>query len=290
MEQLKIFIITGLSGSGKSTAIDALEDAGFYCVDNMPVALLPKFLQLPLHRDADMAGLAFVMDLREKNFLARYPPVLENLRRKGYDFEILFLEADEKILVQRYSQTRRQHPLSHDKGLLDGIRAEKEQLKDLKNAAHTVINTSQYTVHDLKAIIRDIAQKHRKLVSMKITVLSFGFKYGLPPDADLVIDVRFIGNPHFIPHLKPLHGEDPPVREYVLDQEIARGFLDRFLDLFDFLIPLYEKEGKVYLTLGVGCTGGRHRSVAISRRIYTHLQETGRRVELNHRDIDQGGR
>ena len=288
LKNLKLIIITGLSGSGKSTAITAFEDAEFYCVDNMPVNLLPKFLELPIEEHAsEVAGLAFVMDLREKGFLAKYSSVFESIRQKGYNFEILFLEADEKILLQRYSQTRRQHPLSQNKNLLEGIKAEKEQLKGLREKADRVINTSQYNVHELKAIIFDIAQKNKKLSLMKINIQSFGFKYGIPHGADLIIDVRFLANPYFVPELKDLDGEAEEVRNFVLNNKETPIFLEKYLDLLDYLIPLYEKEGKAYLSIAVGCTGGRHRSVTIARNIYEHIDKQGKQVGITHRDIRQ---
>ncbi len=285
MKKLKFFIITGLSGSGKSTAIAAFEDARFYCVDNMPVALLPKFLDLPIESESEIAGLAFVMDLREKGFLAGYKSIFETLRQKGYAFEVLFLEADEKILLQRYSQTRRYHPLSQDRSLMEGILAEKEHLKELRAYADRIINTSDYTVHKLKSLILDIAQSVGNLALMKINIVSFGFRYGIPNDADLIIDVRFLANPYFVPELKPLDGETEAVRNYVLSRGETVIFLEKYLDLIDYLIPLYEKEGKAYLTIGVGCTGGRHRSVAIARTLFEHISKPGKRVEIIHRDI-----
>ncbi|UCH22440.1 MAG: RNase adapter RapZ [Deltaproteobacteria bacterium] len=287
MNNHKIIIITGLSGSGKSTAIAAFEDSGFYCVDNMPVDLLPKFLELPIESESEFAGLAFVMDLREKGFLSKYTAIFDSLREKGHNFEILFLEADEQILLQRYSQTRRHHPISKGKSVLDSIRAEKAMLKDLKKAADNVINTSHYNVHELKSIIFNIAQKVIKLAPMRINIVSFGFKYGIPHDADLIIDVRFLPNPHFVPELKALDGETRKVKKYVLKSKEARIFLNKFIDLLDYLIPLYEKEGKAYLTVTVGCTGGRHRSVVIARTIYDHLSTSGLQIEMTHRDIGQ---
>ena len=281
----KIIIITGLSGSGKSTAVAAFEDAGFYCVDNMPVDLLPKFLELPIESESEITGLALVMDLREKGFLSKYKDVFDSLRHKGHNFEILFLEADEQILLQRYSQTRRQHPISQGKGVLESIRAEKQMLKDLKKAADNVINTSHYNVHELKSIILNIAQKVIELVPMYIKIVSFGFKYGIPHDADLIIDVRFLPNPYFVPELKALDGETQQVKDYVLENKETRIFLDKYLDLLDYLIPLYEKEGKAYLTLAVGCTGGRHRSVVIARTIYEHINASELQIEMTHRDI-----
>jgi len=279
-----IFIITGLAGSGKSTAVAALEDAGFYCIDNMPVDLLPKFLEMPIERDSEIAGIALVMDLREKGFLAKYGAVFSELKIKGYYFEILFLEAEEEILVQRYSETRRQHPMSTGKSLLDDIRLEKKQLEDLRSAADLVINTSNFNVHQLKSKILDIAQKSKKNVPMRINVLSFGFKYGIPYDADLIMDVRFMANPYFMPELKELDGESREVKDFVLGHNDTSTFIEKYIDLLDYLIPLYEKEGKAYLTIALGCTGGRHRSVTIAGTLYEHIHAMGKTVELNHRD------
>ena len=287
MKNLKIFIITGLSGSGKSTAIAAFEDAHFYCVDNMPVALLPKFLELPIENDFEIAGLAFVMDLREKGFLTKYMPVFESLKKKGYKFEIIFLEADKEILLQRYNQTRRQHPFSQGKNLLDGINAERKALKGLKKASDSVINTSGYNVHELKSIILLIAQKAIKPDPMRINILSFGFKYGIPLDANLIVDVRFLANPYFIPELKELDGKTQEVKNHVLNNNETRLFLKNYVDFLDYLIPLYEKEQKAYLTIAIGCTGGRHRSVAIARYIFDHISKTRKQIEVKHRDIDK---
>ncbi|MDD2388946.1 MAG: RNase adapter RapZ [Desulfobacterales bacterium] len=287
MKNLSIHIITGLSGSGKSTAIDAFEDAGFYCVDNMPVALLPKLLKLPLENDSELSGFAFVMDLREKGFLTKYPPVFKFLNQQGYHYSILFMEADEDALVKRYSQTRRHHPLTQCGNLLESIRAEKEQLKALRIAADKIIDTSRFNVHELKAVIFDIAQQSKKFAPMQINVLSFGFKYGIPREADLVIDVRFLSNPFFIPELKPLNGESPEIQNFVLNNPETRIFLQKYLDLLDFLIPLFEKEGKAYLTIAVGCTGGRHRSVTIAKAIYKHLLSGQHTINITHRDIEQ---
>ncbi len=286
MKKLKIFIITGLSGSGKSTAIAAFEDARFYCVDNMPAALLPKFLKLPIESNSEIAGLAFVMDLREKSFLSTHQSVFDSLPQSGYDFEILFLEADEKVLLKRYSETRRYHPLSENKSLVDGIRTEQHHLKDLRESAHRIINTSNYNVHKLKSVILDIAQKVRKHALMKINILSFGFKYGIPDDADLVMDVRFLANPYFVPELRELDGKTEVVKAYVLNRGETVTFLNKYLNLLDYLIPLYEKEGKAYLTVGIGCTGGCHRSVAIAQALFEHINKPGRRVEIAHRDIE----
>ena len=287
MKHLTIIIITGLSGSGKSTAMAAFEDSGFYCVDNMPVALLPKFLELPIESETEITGIAFVMDLRERGFLSKYEAIFASLRKKGYHFEILFLEAEEDVLVQRYSATRRQHPLSQGKGLLEGIQTEKQQLKDLRAAADKIIDTSDYNVHELKANILEFARRSRKLAPMRIQVVSFGFKYGVPRDADLIIDVRFLINPYFVPELKPLDGEDRRIKDFVLDHAETQVFLKKYLDLLDYLIPMYEKEGKAYLTVAVGCTGGRHRSVTIARCLYDHIQPSRKHTQISHRDINR---
>lgn len=286
-QNMKIVIITGLSGSGKSTAIAAFEDAGYYCVDNMPVALLPKFLELPIEAGSEIRGLAFVMDLREKNFLSEYPSVFESLRQKAYHFEILFLDADDRILLQRYSQTRRQHPLAQDKqSLTDSICSERNKLKSLREIADRIIDTSHYNVHKLKALIRDIAEKGENAIPMRIHILSFGFKYGIPQEADLIMDVRFLSNPYYVPELKSQNGMSKEIKAYIFSKEESRIFLNKYLELIDYLIPLYEKEGKAYLTLAIGCTGGMHRSVAIAEAIFEHLQ--GKPVVISHRDIEQG--
>jgi UPF0042 nucleotide-binding protein len=286
VKKIKLIIITGLSGSGKSTAISAFEDAGFYCVDNMPVALLPKFLELPIKSNSEITGLAFVMDLREKSFLYRYSLVFDSLKKKGYQFKILFLEADEETLLKRYSQTRRHHPLSQDKSLLEGIRIEQEQLKELKITADKIIDTSRYTVHDLKSVINNIAQQNKNFAPMRINILSFGFKYGTPHDASLIMDVRFLANPYFVPELKDFNGKSREIKNYVLNNNEARRFLKKYLDLLDYLIPLYEKEGKAYLTIAVGCTGGRHRSVTIAEALFDHIKKPGSQIMVTHRDID----
>lgn len=265
----------------------AFEDAGFYCVDNMPVDLLPKFLELPIESDSEISGLAFVMDIRERGFLAKYSSIFNSLRQKGYYFKILFLEADEKILLQRFSQTRRPHPLSYNKSLIDGIRDEKEKLKDLRIAADKVINTSYLNTHELKTIILDITEKSKALLLMRINIMSFGFKFGIPHDADAVMDVRFLKNPYFVPELKSLDGENEKIKNYVLNNTITCTFLNKYLDLLDYLIPLYINEGKAYLTIAIGCTGGRHRSVVIAHNVFEHLKKNGRQVQITHRDINQ---
>ncbi len=282
-----IIIITGRSGSGKSTAIAAFEDAGFYCVDNMPVALLPSFLELPVETSDAIPGYALVMDLREKGFLSKYPPVFKALGKKGYNITILYLEADKKTLITRYSKTRRHHPLAKNKSLSEGISAEKKRLAPLRNQADKVIDTSRMTVHELKFAVLNIARENANLSKMAINVLSFGFKHGPPPEADLMIDVRFLKNPYFEPELRPYSGENKKIADFVLNNDQACLFLQKYLDLLDYLIPLYEKEGKAYLTIAVGCTGGRHRSVAVADEFCKRLKNSDSQVKLTHRDIDK---
>jgi UPF0042 nucleotide-binding protein len=281
---LKIYIITGISGSGKSTAVDVMEDAGYFCVDNMPVALLPKFLEMPFERHSKKPGVAFVMDAREEGFIAQHPSVFKALHDAGHRLEILFLEARDQTLLQRYSQTRRHHPLGRGANLLEIIQQERQALQNLRDTADRVIDTSEYTVHQLKAVIRQLIQSD-VLLKMQIHVMSFGFKYGSPANADLLIDVRFLANPYFLPELKALNGEASRVRDFVLGDANSQVFLAKYLDLLDFLVPLYEKEGKAYLTLAIGCTGGHHRSVTIARSIFDHLLRQGWDIEITHRDI-----
>ena len=281
----KIFIITGRSGSGKSTAIAAFEDAGFYCVDNMPVALLPNFLNLSVENASGHSGFAFVMDLREKGFLSKYSQVFHSLENKGFVIEIIFLEADENVLLQRYSQTRRNHPLASGRDILEGVRAEEKSLGHLKKDAARIIDTTHYTVHELKSRIFNIVKENAEIAPIKINILSFGYKFGIPHHADLIIDVRFLPNPYFIPDLQALDGESDQVQEFLSEKLETITFLKKYLDLLDYLIPLYEKEGKTYLTIGVGCTGGRHRSVFIARKIFAHVVQNDRDVNVSHQDI-----
>ena len=286
MKNIKIIIITGLSGSGKSTAIDALEDAGFFCIDNLPVILLPKFLELRVVTGSEIPKLALVMDLREKDFLQRYSEIFKELKTQGYIFEILFLEASTEILLRRYSQTRRKHPLSEEKNLLEGIQVEREALKELREIADLIIDTSNYNVHDLKEIILNHALKTTPTKRMKVYLLSFGYKYGIPHDADLVIDVRFLPNPFFVQELKNLNGTHPQVKKFMNRWKETHGFLKKYLALLHYLIPLYEKEGKSSLTIAIGCTAGTHRSVSIADIIFEELKKITDSVTLTHRDIE----
>jgi UPF0042 nucleotide-binding protein len=273
VKNIKITIITGLSGSGKSTAINAFEDAGFFCIDNLPVILLPKFLELKAETHSEITKLALVMDLREKEFLQKYSEIFKELRDEGYLFEILFLEASTEVLVRRYSQTRRKHPLSEEKNLLEGIQAEREALKELREIADMIIDTSNYNVHELKDIILNHALKTTLTKRMKIYLLSFGYKYGIPRDAD-------------VQELKNLDGTSPQVKKYMNRWKETHIFLKKYLALLNYLIPLYEKEGKSSLTIAVGCTAGTHRSVSIADTIFGELKKITNSLTLTHRDIE----
>jgi UPF0042 nucleotide-binding protein len=285
MKEFSIIIITGLSGSGKSTAIHALEDAGYFCVDNLPVALLSSFLDLRAGSGSGEQKIALGMDIREREFVETYSRAFEELRSKGYHPNVVFLEASDEILLKRFSQTRRQHPVRGG-SLLESIRLERAQIHGLKEHADKVIDTSQLTAHELKAQIMQYARRGVRTERVRIGIVSFGFKYGIPPEADMIIDVRFIPNPYFVAELQSLDGRDPTVHAFVRKWPETEAFLERYLSLLDFLIPLYEKEGKSYLNIGVGCTGGRHRSIVIAEEIFRHLNTNNRHVTLSHRDLE----
>lgn len=286
MKHLDFIVITGLSGSGKSTAIDALEDSGYFCVDNMPLSLVPKFLELRSGVGSEVQKIALGMDLRQRDFVEGFHAVFEEVRREGYRPKLLFFEASEEVLLKRYSETRRQHPFSREGHLLAGIREEREKLEGLKSFADRIIDTSHYTVHELKELMIRLAHRNDPSERMRIGLISFGFKYGVPLESDLLMDVRFIPNPYFIPELKKLDGRDDRVRAFVLKWPETRGFMDRFGRMLDYLIPFYEKEGKAYLSISVGCTGGRHRSVTVAEELHGRLEKEGREVSLTHRDLE----
>lgn len=282
---LHVVIVTGLSGSGKSTAIRVLEDLGFYCIDNLPVVLMPKFIELCQNSEEQISRIALGIDLRERAFLVNYPAVLEDIRRAGHYVEILYLDAADDVLVRRFSETRRPHPLAEGTNVAAGIAREREKLADLKGMADRIIDTSAYTVHQLRDELRTLLG----VVSggeeaMRVFLVSFGYKYGLPSDTDMVLDVRFLPNPFFVEELRPLDGTDPAVARYVIERAETQRFLERIMALLDFSLPLYEREGKRYLTVGIGCTGGRHRSVAIVGELERRLAKHGYPVNVQHRD------
>jgi UPF0042 nucleotide-binding protein len=281
----KIIIITGLSGSGKSTAAHTLEDAGFFCVDNLPVDLLPKLLELAESTGGELTRMALVIDLRQRKFFPRYSAILRSLEDTGVSMEVLFLDARNEVLLRRYSETRRQHPLAPHGSVLDGIAREREELKEIKDRADWVLDTSDMTVHQLRDDIKKIFETVRTDV-LKIVVNSFGFGKGLPLESDLVFDVRFLPNPYFVENLKPLDGLDREVADWVSSKDMTEEFLGKLQDLLIFLLPLYLREGKQYLTISVGCTGGRHRSVVIAEQVARFLMEYGyTSVEVKHREL-----
>lgn len=288
VKQKNVIIVTGCSGSGKSTALSTFEDAGFLCIDNMPITLAVEFLNQSKDTPKKMAGWAFGMDLRDSRFLSDYPHLCRELQNNGFQSNTIFLDADEQILMQRYSQTRRRHPLADGGRLAAAIRKEKKLLSELRSQADHYIDTTHFSVHELKFAILNIARHHTAISGMSVNVVSFGFKRGAPPNADMIIDVRFLTNPYFVPELKAKSGESIEVQEYILNNPETGEFLTKYLDLLDYLIPRYKKEGKAYLTIAVGCTGGMHRSVVIAQKIYDHIQRHKHPVRLIHRDLRSG--
>ncbi len=285
MNNLQVVIITGLSGSGKSTALRALEDIGFFCVDNLPVVLLPKFLSITLQSSPQIKQVAMVMDLRQKSFIEKYQRIFERLKEKGYKIEILFLEASEESLLRRFSETRRTHPLTETGSIMEGIQMEVEKLSTLRQMADKIIDTTTSNVHQLKDTIQRQFLPSASQKRMIVNVMSFGYRYGLPADADLVMDVRFLPNPYFVEDLKNHDGHHPSVEAYVLDNAECKEFLKLGLDMVNFLVPLYEKEGKARLNIAFGCTGGKHRSVVMANQFSAHLQAMKYIVHTSHRDI-----
>ncbi len=285
----RFVVITGLSGSGKSTALRALEDMGFYAVDNLPVQLLPAFVNLPLEFVGEPFKAALVMDVRAPRFLESFPQVFSELAGKGYNLEILFLEASDEVLLRRFSQTRRQHPLSGEQGpIAEGIRRERELLLPFRKRASQILDTSRFTIHELRQEVFRLFARMAPPAAMQVNLMTFGFKYGLPPEADMVLDVRFLSNPYFVDELRGLDGRDARVVEYVFKQEATQTFLAKLKDFLDFLLPLYHQEGKSQLTLAVGCTGGKHRSVAVTDWLARQLTGPDWRITVRHRDITLG--
>lgn len=282
---LHVVIVTGMAGAGKSTAIHVLEDLGFYCIDNLPVVLLPQFLELCASTTEGIARVALGIDLREREFFRGYPGVFDELERLGQHVEVLFLDATDEVLVRRFSETRRPHPLAGDDGALAGIAREREQISSLRERAGRIIDTSGLTIHQLRGELMLLYTTGLIEGAINLLLLSFGYKFGLPADADVVFDARFLTNPFFVDDLRPLDGHDPAVARFVLDRDETRQFLDRIADLLDFMLPLYQREGKTSLTIGIGCTGGRHRSVAIVERLGQLLSDKGFPAQVRHRDV-----
>jgi RNase adapter protein RapZ len=283
---LRIVIVTGLSGSGKSTAIKAFEDLGYFCVDNLPVLMLPDFLKLREESSEGLWHIALGMDIRERRFLESYSKIFSELGRRGANLEILFLEATDDVLQRRFSQTRRKHPLAGKGSVLEGIKAEREMLRDLKAMATRVVDTSSANVHDLKRMISRLYALSPDQDALHVMVLSFGFKYGVPAEADIVMDVRFLPNPFFVEGIRDLDGRREEVIRFVLRDEQSQVFLDKFSTLLTDLLPRYRAEGKSYLTIAIGCTGGKHRSVVVAEKLAERLVEKGYRAHLSHRDVE----
>jgi len=285
-KEVTIIIISGISGSGKSTALRTLEDLGFFCIDNLPILLLPKFIELCNNSSDDISKVALVIDIRERAFLKEYPSTLACLRQAHHHIEVIFLECTDAALIQRFSETRRQHPLGDGRSVLEDIIRERDMLKDIKAEADRIIDTSNLNVHQLKHIIEEcfVRLSQRDMV---ITFISFGYKYGIPHEADIVFDVRFLPNPYFIAELKNLDGTDPRIVHYLFSRHETETFIEKLTDLLSFQIPLFEREGKSYLTIAVGCTGGRHRSVVIANYLRDNYINERKRVFTHHRDLSK---
>jgi UPF0042 nucleotide-binding protein len=281
----RVVIVTGLSGSGKSTAIHVLEDLGFYCIDNLPVVLMTRFLELCDGLREGISRIAFGIDLRERAFFQDLPAVIEQARRQGHRVEVLFLDASDSVLVSRFSETRRPHPLAEGGSPLDGIRHERERLASVRAAADRILETTALTVHQLRAELTRQYGEHASQEGMSVFLTSFGYKFGVPTDADMVLDVRFLPNPFFVEELNGLSGLDQAVVRYLMDRPETRQFLEHALSLLRFLLPHYLHEGKSYFTLALGCTGGRHRSVVLVEEIGRRLSGDGYRVQMRHRDL-----
>jgi UPF0042 nucleotide-binding protein len=283
---IEVAVVSGLSGAGRSTAAKVLEDLGWFVVDNLPPELIATMVELGSRARGDVTRIAVVMDVRSRAFTDDLGAVIKDLDGRGYRPKLLFLEASDAVLVRRFENNRRSHPLQGDGRITDGLNAEREVLRPLREDADLVVDTSNLSVHDLRTTLERSFAEPGTETATRVTVLSFGFKYGLPLDADLVVDVRFLPNPHWIPELRPFTGRDAEVRDYVLSQEGAGEFVDRYLELLHLVGAGYRREGKRYLTVAVGCTGGKHRSVAISEEIGRRLADSENvQVNVAHRDM-----
>ncbi len=281
----QLAIITGLSGSGMSSAMNIFEDLGYFCVDNLPIQLIPSFVHLCERKETGISHAALVVDIREGEFLDNFPQVLEELRtREQFETTVLFFEASDAALQRRFSETRRPHPFGEGT-VLEAIEAEREELAPIRTVADMVIDTSDHTVHSLRDLLRTRFAHAAAEDEMQLTMVSFGYKYGVPLDADLLLDVRFLPNPHFVPELKPLTGNDQAVIDFLERNPEVGETTRRFADLLAYLLPLYRREGKSYVTVGVGCTGGKHRSVAVANALVARLHDDGYLARVTHRDI-----
>ncbi len=287
MVNLDFVIVTGMSGSGKSITLKFLEDIGFFCVDNLPPLLIPKFAEICYRSGSDIEKVAMGIDIRGGKLFDDLFETLEELKEKKYDFKILFLDASDDILLTRYKETRRAHPLAKGERIITGITKERELLEKVKKASTYIIDTSYILTRQLKEKINDIFLDEKSFNSLMITVLSFGFKYGIPNDSDLVFDVRFLPNPFYLKELKEMTGNDEPVRDFVMNMNLSKEFMEKLRDLTLFLIPNYVNEGKNQLVISIGCTGGKHRSVTLANELFKTLQEIGHSVIIQHRDIEK---
>ncbi|HJV34443.1 RNase adapter RapZ [Geomonas sp.] len=285
---MRIVIITGLSGSGKSTAVRALEDEGFFCLDNLPVSLVATFVELAEHSREDIKDVALVMDIRSRDFIKGYDEVFRKLAEAGHTIKIMFFDATDEVLIRRFSETRRRHPALEGGTVPEGIRFERDQMAGLRRIATAIIDTSEMNVHRLKEVVIQNVMGGEKGMEMQVNLQSFGFRYGIPLESDLVMDVRFLPNPYFVPGLRQFSGLDQGVKEFVLSQEETIGFLERFRSMLEYLLPGYCREGKSYLSVSIGCTGGRHRSVAIAEELYHYFRQRSVNIKITHRDIDKG--
>lgn len=285
---MRIVVITGMSGSGKSTAVRALEDEGFYCIDNLPVRLFRQFVELIEKSGENFKGVVLVTDIRGRDLSVGIVESFRELRSAGHELEVFFFDASDEVLIRRFAETRRRHPADEQCSVPEGIRIERERLAALRQNATLIVDTSEFNVHQLKEQVIRAVRGEQGSSHFTLEVVSFGFRYGVPLDANLVMDVRFLPNPHFIPALRPHSGLEPQVREFVDAQPETEQFMDRFFNLLNFLVPAYRKEGKSYLTIAIGCTGGRHRSVAIARASAARLEAQGLHVRISHRDIEKG--
>ncbi len=287
MNNLRVVIITGLSGSGKSTALRTLEDIGFFCVDNLPVVLLPKFLEIQAASSDEISEIALVMDLRQKFFLEKYTDIFRRLKEKQYKIEILFLDASDDALLRRFRETRRAHPLSEKGSVIDGIMLERNKLSSLKEMADKVIETSSYNVHQLKDAIQRYYLAPSAIKRPVINLISFGYHYGLPLDADIVLDVRFLPNPYFVESLKGFDGNNNKVQDYIMEFKESKTFLQKLFKLMAYIMPLYKKEGKANINIALGCTGGKHRSVVMVNELGKHFLNRDYIANIKHRDINR---